>query len=115
MTPEKYNLNLYKGADFVFETRFKEDDFYIDPGIVRFKATNKEVSPEDVVFDYSSGASPEYITIDEGENYLVTLRIPAAVTAAIMATQLLFQIDTENDDGEIDRRIIGTLHIIEGA
>ena len=115
MNPEKYNLNLYKGADFVFERRFQENGVYFNPGIVRFKATNKEVSPEDIIYNYSSGESPEYITIDEGDDYLITIRIPAAVTADIMATQLLFQIDTENTKQEIDRRVVGTIQIIDGA
>ena len=115
MNPEKYNLNLYKGADFVLEIRFKEDGNYFDPGIIRFKATNKNVSPEDVVFDYTSGASPEYITIDASEDYLITIRIPASVGETVNATELLYQINTENDAGEIDPRVIGNIQVIEGA
>lgn len=109
--PEKYNFKLYKGADFVLEIRFKEDDAYYDPGTVTFKASFAGTE----TFLYTSGGSPDYLTIDPDDSYLITLRIPGADTENVSVSEMFYQIDVTNDDGEIERKMIGTINVVESA
>lgn len=111
ITPIKKNLQIHKGADFNLKLRFKSDGVYSDltDCIVRFNASSNGAN----VYSLVSGDSPETITIDEGNNFLVTISITD--TAAITQSELFYTIDLEDALGVNGRWMYGTIQVYEGA
>jgi hypothetical protein len=101
----KYNqLKLYCGADFDFSFRVLIDGTAVNPADVQFKAVDDDGT---IVFDNALGDSPVFITVDDDDNYLITIRQPASLTATVTAPKLNYQVDITLDTGEHDRWMMG--------
>jgi len=115
--PIEKDAELYKGATFKLEFRIKDDGNYTDTSLwgFTFKAVEKNSGGADVLATNSTD-SPAGIVVDSADNYLITVTISAVDTAAITQTgQLYFEIDATNNLGEVERRWIGNINLIEAA
>lgn len=111
--PVKRNLDLYKGADFIFEFRIKSDGASIGDHEITFKAS--EMAGTASVISLSSSDSPETITIDSADDNLITIRIDAIDTAALTNKELYYEIDSIDTNGIVSRWMMGQINIYEGA
>jgi hypothetical protein len=105
-----YDLNIYKGADFVFKFRLRSDNDYLNPTEVTFKASAS--SDGSAVIDKSLSDSPTDITIDSSDNYLITITVPYSETDAITQANLVYQIDA-TISGLIYRKLMGNIRLYE--
>jgi hypothetical protein len=113
--PVKRNLEIYKGADFLLQFRLKLEDAYINPndGEVTFKASDKIDGTN--VFSFSSTESPVTISIDDEDNYLITVQISATDTADITALELYYEVDFVDAGGVVSRWMLGSINIYGNA
>jgi hypothetical protein len=102
-------LNLYKGADFVFEFTFKIDEVAVNPDLVTFKASSA-VGGSSIVS--KSTVSSNGITVDSDNNYLITVKIPNSETASITQAKLYYEIDVTKDSTKY-REILGSIQVFE--
>lgn len=96
--------DLYKGADFLMQFRFKHDGAYIDltGSVVKFRAYDpaNDSSP---LFEFSSDVVSPNITIDTGDNNLVTVLIGLVDTTDLTQKSLWYEVDLV-DAGDITKR-----------
>jgi hypothetical protein len=113
--PIKLDLKMYEGATFDFSFRIKTDGVTEDltGWIVKFTAST---APEgEVRFQSQSGDSPiGYVTIDDEDDWLVTVKIPFDETT-ISDGSLYYEVDTIQPDMTVDRRICGTIYVFRSA
>lgn len=113
--PVKYLKNIHRGTDFVFQFRFKYDGEYTDlTGSTVFFDVSDSVDGTNL-FSFSSADSPETITIDANNNWLVTVTIPRTDTLTITQNELYYQIDKTGTDGLRLRYAIGSLPVLGDA
>lgn len=102
-----YNLNMYKGADFVFEFRLKSESDYVNPTVVTFKAAASVGGAAVISKSLVSG-----ITIDEDDDYLITITVPLSETDAIAAPKLYYEIDATIGSTRY-RKLMGNINVFE--
>jgi hypothetical protein len=115
-SPVSYNLTIYEGATFTLNFRLKEDGSVVDLTGYSFSFVASE-KPEQhsKVFDTADSPTKAFITIDEDDDWLVTLTIPAIYTDDITAGELYYNIDATLPDGTIERKLHGSIEIVRAA
>ena len=113
--PLMLNTSLYKGANYIQELRFALDGERVNltDCVVRFNAAESAGGTN--VLSYTSGESPDYVTIDAADDYLVTINIPPSVTEDISNPDLYYEIDIEDAGGIVSRWVNGTITVHEDA
>ena len=114
--PIKKDLDLHKGTTFTIDFRLKEDGSTVDVSLWQIDFVAVATISSAAIIAKSTADSPATITIDAGEDYLITITVPDTETAAIVQKGgLHFQIDATPPSGEVQRRWIGKLILIEAA
>lgn len=113
--PFKYPLEIYKGADFIFDFRLKDESGYIDLTgcTIYFRASNKADGTNE--FSFSSTDSPQTITIDTADNNLIRVLIDKDDTAALTVPELYYEIDLLDAEGLTHRYLIGSISVYGDA
>ena len=110
ITPQTYDLEMYENVDFDFSFRFMEDGVAQDSSLWEITMLIADRNGAAARFTLSTEGVDPAITVDAGNDYLVTARIPAADTN-IGRSSLVYQIDVERPDGRKDRYLTGSIAV----
>lgn len=111
MDPAQFSkAKIYKGAAFSFSFRLKRDGVAITPDHVIVTFSNRPGGEE--IFEYNSGDSPAFITVDDEEIW--TVEISADETATITTGEVYMQVDAV-EDGVRRRWIVGNIKVYQNA
>lgn len=108
------DYNLYKGATFKIQFRIKRNGDYVDVSGYEwyFKAAD-EVNGT-LVLEGDNQSSPANISVDADDDYLVTVKFSPTDTDAITQVGCLkYEIDNVLEDGERQRRMMGSINLYE--
>ncbi len=115
MIVKNYNTNLYKGSDFILKLRFKCAGSYVDLTGYTIYFNVSDAPSGTNLFSFSSADSPATITIDEDDNYLITISIDASDTSNIVDSKLYYEIDWLTPSGIRERKLVGNINVYGDA